>query len=60
MEEEDGKDKIEHSEFTPPPQNDKEEKKPFGLLKNRWAKITLIGMAGLLAVIWYVSVWAKP
>lgn len=35
-------------------------KKPFGVFKNKWAKITMLGMAGLLAVIWYVAVWAKP
>lgn len=46
MEEEDGK--------------GEEQKQPFGVFKNKWARITMLGMAGLLAVIWYVAVWAKP
>jgi len=30
------------------------------LMQNKWAKITALGMAGLLIVVWYVSVVAKP
>jgi len=36
------------------------EKKKIGFLKNKWAKITVIGMGGLLAIIWFVSIWVKP
>jgi len=41
---------------------DTTEPKPKRLhfMKNKWVKISFLGMAGLLVVIWYVAVWAKP
>lgn len=32
----------------------------IGFLKNKWAKITVLGMGGLLVIIWATTVWAKP
>jgi len=37
----------------------KKEKK-IGFLKNKWAVITVLGMGGLLAIIWFVSIWVRP
>jgi hypothetical protein len=37
-----------------------EKKKQVGFLHNKWAKITVLGMGGLLAIIWFVSIWVKP
>jgi len=34
--------------------------KKEGFLHNKWAKITVLGMGGLLAIIWFVSIWVKP
>jgi len=35
-------------------------KNKIGFLKNKWAKITVLGMGGLLAIIWFVSIWVRP
>jgi hypothetical protein len=39
---------------------DKGKENKIGFLKNKWAKITVLGMGGLLAIIWFVSIWVRP
>jgi len=40
---------------TPPP------KSPMvSLFKNKWAKITLLGMAGLVLIVWVAAAISKP
>ncbi len=51
------KDVEEQSEFTAIPDDGRPINK---IWHNKWFRITGLGMAGLLAVIWYVAVVLKP
>lgn len=43
------------------PEEDQSTPRPISKLwKNKWFKITGLGMAGLLGVVWYVAVIYKP
>ena len=57
MAEDDKDEEQEQSEFTPPPDDGRPINK---IWHNKWFRITGLGMAGLLAVVWYVAVMLKP
>ena len=55
--------KIEHSEFTPPPEDLGADAKPAAkpvFLRNKWTKITAVGSGGLILMIWLAWAFLSP